>query len=284
MQGLIMSEDTLPKNEVEVQEQPSTTETPLPVDETPKKSPKAEKKAVAKYYIPIEVGQEMTGKVKTLADFGAFIDLGLTVDGLVHISELSRRRVTDVKEVLEKDQEVGVWVKSVDRTRGRIGLTMLKPVERKYGEIAEGDTLKGEIKRIESYGVFVDVGLEREGLVHVSELSHEYVKSPADVVTVGDEVNVKVLKIDARKKQVNLSIKALLEPPVMEASENSGRQEKEYIVVEEDEEPAPTTMAVAFERVNLISRSSRRKAPRSRRRNKRMDAVVARTLKSGQKE
>lgn len=279
-----MSEDTLPKNEVEVQEQPSTTETPLPVDETPKKSPKAEKKAVAKYYIPIEVGQEMTGKVKTLADFGAFIDLGLTVDGLVHISELSRRRVTDVKEVLEKDQEVGVWVKSVDRTRGRIGLTMLKPVERKYGEIAEGDTLKGEIKRIESYGVFVDVGLEREGLVHVSELSHEYVKSPADVVTVGDEVNVKVLKIDARKKQVNLSIKALLEPPVMEASENSGRQEKEYIVVEEDEEPAPTTMAVAFERVNLISRSSRRKAPRSRRRNKRMDAVVARTLKSGQKE
>jgi len=203
---------------------------------------------------------------------------------LVHISELSRRRVTNVKDVLEKDQDVVVWVKSVDRARGRIGLTMLKPIERKYGEISEGDALKGEIKRIESYGVFVDVGLEREGLVHVSELSHEYVKSPADVVTVGDAVDVQVLKIDARKKQVNLSIKALLEPPATASSANAPKQKEEYVVVEQDDEPAPTTMAIAFERLNLIPKSTRKKMMRSRKRNKRMDSVVARTLKSGQKK
>jgi len=277
-----MSEDTLPKNEVQTQEQTPATETPAPVAETPKKSSKAEKKAAAKYYIPIEVGQELTGKVKTLADFGAFIDLGLTVDGLVHISELSRRRVTNVQDVLKKDQEVVVWVKNVDRTRGRIGLTMLKPIERKYGDIAEGDALEGEIKRIESYGVFVDVGLEREGLVHVSELSHEYVKSPADVVTVGETVAVQVLKVDARKKQVNLSIKALQEPPATEASGEA--REAAFIDVEVDDEPAPTTMAVAFERLNLIPKTRGKKSVRRRRRNKRMDDVVARTLKTGQSD
>jgi len=98
---------------------------------TPKSTSKA-KKPKAKYYIPVKVGDKLEGKIKTIADFGAFVDLSMAVDGLVHISELSRRRVQNVKDVVSVGQEVTVWVKSVDAERGRIGLTMIKPVEHRY--------------------------------------------------------------------------------------------------------------------------------------------------------
>jgi len=281
-----MSEETLVPNEApEVgapQETPqaSAAETnEATVEKQSAKSPrKTPKKAKAKYYIPLEIGQQLTGKVKTLADFGAFIDLSMTIDGLVHISELARRRVQSVKDVLSEGQEVTVWVKSVDTARGRIGLTMIKPIERRYSDIKEGDVLEGEVKRIEGYGVFVAVGLEREGLVHVSELSHEFVKSATDVVSEGDTVKVKVLKVDARKKQVNLSIKALLEPP---AKTDAGAVAEKYIVEEVDEEPMPTAFAAAFAKIGTPVRQTKRRMKR-RKRSRRMDDVIARTLKTGE--
>lgn len=238
---------------------------------------KTSQKAKAQFYIPLKVDQKLTGKVKTLADFGAFIDLGMAIDGLVHISELARRRVQNVKDVLSEGQEVTVWVKSVDTERGRIGLTMIKPIERRYSDIKEGDVLEGEVKRIEGFGVFVDVGLEREGLVHVSELSHEFVKSATDVVSEGDTVQVKVLKVNARKKQVNLSIKALLEPPAKSEEE---LVKEEYVMEEVDEEPMPTAFAAAFAKIGTPVKQPQKRRVKRRKRNRRLDDVIARTLKT----
>ncbi len=275
-----MSEETLVQNEVAPENgapEASVTETgdsAVQKAESPKKTPK---KTKAKYYIPLKPGQQLTGKVKTIADFGAFIDLNMAIDGLVHISELARRRVQNVKDVLSEGQEVTVWVKTVDTERGRIGLTMIKPIERRYSDISEGDVLEGEVKRIEGFGVFVDIGLAREGLVHVSELSHEYVKSAADVVSVGDKVQVKVLKVDPRKKQVNLSIKALQEAPAREAEE---AEDEEYFEEFVEEEPAPTAFAAAFAKIGTPVKRTKKQRRAHRRRNRQMDEVIARTLKS----
>jgi predicted RNA-binding protein with RPS1 domain len=244
------------------------------------KKPKKPKKQI-RYYIPLEIGQKLTGKIKTITKFGAFVDLNMSVDGLIHISELSRQRVDQVTDVVSKGEEVDVWVKSVDRERGRIGLTMVKPIQRRYRDIKEDDVLEGEITRIEDYGVFVDIGLPREGLVHISELSHEYVKIPADVVAAGDTVQVKVLKVEPRRKQVNLSIKALLELPEPEVVEEEIEEEEEEVVLEEE---MPTTMAVAFGRVSADKKPSKKKQAKRRKRSKAMDEVVARTLKVSEQE
>ncbi len=269
------------------------TEASAPKEEKKTKTKKtkaaAKTKGKDKFYIPVKVGQEMKGRIKTITDFGAFVDLNLSVDGLVHISQMSRRRIENVKDVVSPGDEVTVWVKNVNRERGRVGLTMLKPLKYKYKDIHEGDILDGEVKRVESYGVFVDVGLEREGLVHVSELSHEYIKSPADAVSVGDEVKVQVLKIDVRKKQVNLSIKTLLPPPEVEEPE-----EAEEIVANQDaeeefeeEEPMTTLMAAAFGQLDNFNKPTRRKKAskkRKRNRNKAMDELVSKTLQVGQQK
>lgn len=290
-----MSEETPVKSEVVTQEitpdavpqAEKTEEVVAPaVQETPKKARTPKPKPQAQYYIPVKLGQKLTGKVKTIADFGAFIDLSMAVDGLVHISEMAHRRVTKVTDVVSEGDEVTVWVKSIDTERGRIGLTMLKPVERKYSEIAEGDVLEGEVKRIESYGVFVDVGLAREGLIHVSELAHDFVKEPSEVVSVGQTVQVKVLKIDGKKKQVNLSMKALIEPPVREEApvveevEEAPKVEREEEYAEE--QPMSTSMAVAFGYLEDSGKkfSKKKQAKQQHRRNKSMDDVVARTLRS----
>ncbi len=275
-------------------EAPSTEdEAPAPPKE--EKKPKAKKRKPAakgkdKYYIPVKVGQELKGRIKTITDFGAFVDLNLSVDGLVHISQMSRRRIDNVKDVVSPGDEVTVWVKNVNRERGRVGLTMLKPLKYKYKDISEGDVLDGEVKRVENYGVFVDVGLEREGLVHVSELSHEYVKSPEEAVSVGDEVKVQVLKIDVRKKQVNLSIKALLEPPEVEEPEEAAAVYTEQQAEEEfeEEEPMSTMMAAAFSQLDGFKQPVRRKkSPKKRKRNRNkamMDELVSKTLQVGQQE
>lgn len=258
--------------------QTETTSSDMKVSETkPSKKPVKTRPVIK---VSLSRGQELKGVVKTITDFGAFIDINLPQDGLVHISELSRGRVDKVSDVISVGDEVTVWVKNLDKERNRISLTMRKPVEYSYDDIQVDDVLEGEVTRIEKYGVFVDIGLEREGLVHVSELSHEFVKTPEGVVSVGDTVKVKVVKVNKRKKQVNLSIKALLEPPELE---EEVQEEEEEIF--EDTMPMSTTMAAAFSAFNSTSRkssTSKKSTSKSRRKRTTMDDVIARTLKSHQ--
>ena len=290
-----MSEETpIVTNENQVEES-STVEAPAPVvsdaEATPPEATSSEtktnkkSKARPRVKISLKKGQELAGKVKTITDFGAFIDIDLPQDGLVHISELARHRVEKVSDVVAVGDEVTVWVKDLDKERNRISLTMLKPVEKRYSDIQVDDVLDGTVTRIEKYGVFVDVGLEREGLVHVSELSHEYVKTPEEVVSVGDTVQVKVIKINKKKKQVNLSMKALLTPPEPEMEEVAESQEAAF----EEAEPMTTTMAAAFGLLNAANDvededKEKDKSSKSRRRSNELANVIARTLDTRQSD
>jgi small subunit ribosomal protein S1 len=234
--------------------------------------------------------QQLSGKVKNITAFGAFVDLGLPQDGLVHISELSRKKVEKVEDVVAVNQEVDVWVKKVDRKRGRISLTMIKPVMRRIKDIEEEDKITGTVTRLETYGAFIDIDSDRDGLVHISQITHDYIKHPQEALEIGQEVNVKVLKVNRKKRQVDLSIKALIEPPVVEtrveepqpmAAQTSSRPKKDDGYELEEEEPAATAMAVAFASLqgkddDDDARSDSR--GRSNRHRKEQDDIISRTL------
>ncbi|UCC89747.1 MAG: S1 RNA-binding domain-containing protein [Anaerolineales bacterium] len=185
----------------------------------------------------LKPGMELRGKVKSTTDFGAFVDMGIAQDGLVHISELVRRRVSKVSDVVAIGDEVQVWVKKVDKKRGRISLTMVRPVTRRFKELKPEMVVDGVVTRMEPYGVFVDIGTGRDGLVHVSELTEGYIGSVDEVVSVGDKVQVRVLKVDRKARKVDLSMKEFTETPAAPAPEP----------VVEQSEPTPTVMALAFQ-------------------------------------
>jgi transcriptional accessory protein Tex/SPT6 len=238
----------------------------------------------------LQSGQRLTGKIKNIAEFGAFVDIGIAQDGLVHISELSKQKVDKVTDVVGQGQEVEVWVKKVDTKRGRISLTMIKPVTRKFKDIAEDTELEGIVTRLEPYGAFVDVGSDRDGLVHISQITHEYIKHPQDALTVGQEIRVKVLKVNKKKRQVDLSVKALLPPPPppeeVKVVDEIKVVERERAVEEVsegyEEEPKPTAMAVAMAALqgSLPDRSSRGgDTPKGKNKRKReIDDIISRTL------
>lgn len=180
----------------------------------------------------LKPGDALKGKVAGIELAGAFVDIGLEVNGFVHISNLAERKVNRVDELLELGQEVDVWVANVDPQAGRLELTMVKPVELQWDQIKPGMLLTGKVVRIEGFGAFVDIGAERHGLVHVSEMSSEYVRDPKEVVSVGNQVEVSVLEVDRKKRQIRLSMKAASITPEFED--------------EEPEEELPTAMEVAL--------------------------------------
>jgi small subunit ribosomal protein S1 len=198
-----------------------------------------------------------TGKVIKTTLAGAVVDIGLEIPGVVHISQLQEQPTNRVEDVVKSGQEVEVWIKRVDPKKGRIDLTMIQPLEMEWRELTKGMNLTGKVTRLEKFGAFVDIGAERPGLVHISEMTHDYIKSPADVVKEGDEVNVQVLEVNRRKKQIKLSMKALEEKPevilkaVQQSKEKSKDKEREREREKkeepaEQEEPIPTAMEMAL--------------------------------------
>jgi len=237
----------------------------------------------------LQIGQRLTGKVKNIADFGAFIDIGIAQDGLVHISELAKQKVEKVTDVISQGQEVEVWVKKVDTKRGRISLTMIKPIALKLRDIAEETELEGVVTRLESYGAFVDIGTDRDGLVHISQITYDYIKHPEDVLQVGQKVSVKVLKVNRKKRQVDLSIKILLPPPpapeeFKKVEEVRSQSRSEVVEEVAEEEPAATAMAIAYAalhgEVPLTKSSKNLNLAKHKGKNKKkeIDDIVARTL------
>jgi ribosomal protein S1 len=212
--------------------------------------------------LDLEPGVELEGRVKSITDFGAFVDLGIAQDGLVHISELVPRRVAKVSDVVQVGDEVRVWVKKVDKKRGRISLTMVKPVTRRLRDLKPDTVVEGVVTRIESYGVFVDIGTRRDGLVHVSELAEGYIESPQDVVSVGDKVQVRILKVDRKARKVDLSMKEFVTAPAPPEPEP---------VAEPEGDAAQTAMALAFQAA--IDNNGKEKKRRG------IDKMIAESLK-----
>jgi small subunit ribosomal protein S1 len=164
----------------------------------------------------IHAGDILDGKVQRLAPFGAFVDIG-GVDGLVHISQVSHNHVDDVSTVLSEGQEVKVKVLSVDQENERISLsikdTLPGPWATVEQEVAKGSVLKGTVKRLVSFGAFVELFPGVEGLVHISQISHKHINTPHEVLKEGEEVEVKVLDVNADEKRLSLSIKELQSNP-----------------------------------------------------------------------
>ncbi len=179
--------------------------------------------------------------------------------------------MNNVRDVLSEGQEITVWVRSVDPARSRIDLTMHKPPSLDWEDIQEGQVLSGKVVRIEKFGVFVDIGAERPGLVHISELADGYVNTPSDVVQRGDVVEVKVIGVNRRKNQIDLSMKALATPTQPESRE------------EQDE--IPTAMALALQRalaesdtrIQLSERQPSARRPSQQKRTE-QDDILRRTL------
>jgi ribosomal protein S1 len=179
----------------------------------------------------LKPAMQLKGRVTRLGLYGAFVDIDAEKEGFIHISMLKQEHVNRVEDVLQEGQEVEVWVHKVDREVGRIELTMIRPIQLKWNKLKTGLRLKGKVVRVESYGAFIDVGAERPGLVHVSELSADYVSDPGEIVRVGDEVDVSVIDFDRKKRQIRLSMKELM---------------LEIEPDEEIEEEAPTAMEIAL--------------------------------------
>ena len=183
----------------------------------------------------LEPKMKVAGKVLKTSLAGAIVDVGVGVPGVIHISKISKESISRVSDVLKEGQDVEVWIQRTDPEKKKIELTMLEPLGLDWSDIRPEMELNGVVTRIEKYGVFVDIEAERPGLVHISEMAHGYVRTPTDIVQKGQEVSVKVLKVNRRKKQIKLSMKALEEPPV-----------DEY-VIEDDEDDKKEETPTAFE-------------------------------------
>ncbi|MBP2664891.1 MAG: ispH [Firmicutes bacterium] len=160
-------------------------------------------------FAKLTVGQNITGKVSRLANFGAFVDVG-GIDGLIHISDLSWQRVKTPQEVVNVGDEVTVVVLKVDPEAKKLSLS-LKDLERDpwYATVetlAVGTVLTGTVSKLAKFGAFVELQKGVEGLVHISEMAERRVTSPEEIVNVGQQVAVKILAIDKENKRIALSI------------------------------------------------------------------------------
>ncbi len=176
---------------------------------------KAEKQAAA--WEKIKEGAELQGTVKQIEKFGAFVDLG-GVDGLIHISELSWGRIKSPSEVLSVGQIVNVYVLSVDTEKKKISLGYRRAADNPWNNINEkyhvGDVVEVKIERLVPFGAFAQIEVGLEGLIHISQISHKRVGTPAEVLKVGQYVNAKIMEIDVEKKKIELSMKELEEPEI----------------------------------------------------------------------
>jgi len=191
---------------------------------------------------------QFSGSVIKTTLAGAIVDIGLEMPGVVHISQLQKEPVNRVEDVIQVGQSVVVWVRRVEPKRDRLELTMIEPLALEWRDIEKGMVVKGMVTRIEKFGVFVEIGAERPGLVHISEITHEYIQNPQQEVKVGDEVEVKVLEVNRRKKQIKLSMKALEEKPVVveKPISKKKRETPPKKEPEETEEPVQTAMEIAL--------------------------------------
>ncbi|WP_296173777.1 30S ribosomal protein S1 [uncultured Streptococcus sp.] len=183
--------------------------------------------ARAEVFGKLAVGDVVTGKVARITSFGAFIDLG-GVDGLVHLTELSHERNVSPKSVVTVGEEIEVKILDLNEEEGRVSLSLKAttpgPWDGVEQKLAKGDVVEGTVKRLTDFGAFVEVLPGIDGLVHVSQISHKRIENPKEALKVGQEVQVKVLEVNADAERVSLSIKALEERPAQEEGQKGEKR------------------------------------------------------------
>ena len=234
----------------------------------------------------LRTSMELKGTIKRIELYGAFVDIGIGVDGLLHISQLGKPNVRNVEDVVKTGEEVPVYVLKVDLENRRIALSLVKPPMMSWDDVREGTVVMGKVVRLEKFGVFVEIGAERPGMIHVSELASGYVNSPSDVVKVGDDVRAQIIKVNKKKKRIDLSLKALEMPPEPSA--------KSVAIPDEEEEYVPTAMEVALRRAmeangqTMPEREGRggkkgKRGDQKRKREREMEDIFERTLRGSRR-
>jgi len=187
----------------------------------------ARKEMEAEFWEGLEVDQEFEGKVKTLKDYGAFVDLG-GADGFLHIGQISWAHIKHPNEVLSEGQEINVKVVKIDAEKQKISLTMKgmgpNPWDSAANRYTPETVISGLVTRVTDFGAFIELEPGIEGLVHISELDYKRVRKVTDVCRVGQEVSAKVLEFDQNRKRVSLSLKQLKEDPAI--AEEAATQEE----------------------------------------------------------
>lgn len=272
---------------------PTQEQTPVATMETTAPAPTAEASNDSGPVVKLlSVGQALQGTVKRITEFGAFVDIGVGRDGLVHISELSTTRVAKVSDLLKEGQQVTLWIKKLDRDRNRISLTMIEPGKRTIRDLQVGEVVEGTVTRILPYGAFIDIGVGRDALLHVREMAEGFVAKPEDVVKAGDTVEVRIIEIARRRNRIDVSMKGLRPEP-----EPAPRQVEEppASAPEKEEEPefedrfadveALTTMQLAFlkaqERSGVVlptGKGKKQKRNQSRQKRAAQEDIISRTL------
>ncbi len=200
-----------------------------------------------KFWGDVETGKQYIGTVKSLTNYGAFVDIG-GVDGLVHISELSWDRIKHPSEVVSVGDSIEVYVKDLDTENQKVSLGFKKvednPWEKLRNEYPIGSAFKAPVVSLTQFGSFVRILPGIDGLVHISEISHERVEKVADALKVGDEVEVKLLDVDFDRKRISLSIKALLDKP-----EEEVQNEEDSVVASASEEEVTVAPEMVEEEV-----------------------------------
>jgi len=224
----------------------------------------------------LEKKMRVKGTVERLELYGAFIDIGLDAPALIHISKMGKKRVNRVSDALSIGDEVEVWVEKVDPQQNQVMVSMMEPLAVDWSDLKERQVYTGTVTRLENFGAFVDIGAEREGLVHISEMSHDYVKHPSEVVTVDDEIQVQVLGFNRRKRRIDLSMKALLDAP----RDAEVATAEDVAAMEAENEDLPTAMEIAMRRaMQKEQRQGEGKKRDRQRKQKSQDDILSRTLK-----
>ncbi len=199
----------------------------------------------------LKKGERRQGTVSSIVNFGAFVDIGGGVDGLVHVSELSWKHVDHPSEVVSVGEEVWVEVLDVDLERERVSLSLKATQEDPWREFERtyqaGEVISGQVTKLVPFGAFVRVAEGIEGLVHISELSNEHVDSPEQVVQVGALVRVKVVDVDVSRRRISLSIKRVSEEEFALPEPEITAEATEEVSAEVAPEPSAETEAVLAE-------------------------------------
>jgi small subunit ribosomal protein S1 len=205
-----------------------------------------------KFLEGLQKGERRKGTVSSIVNFGAFVDLG-GVDGLVHVSELSWKHVDHPSEVVAVGQEVEVEVLDVDLERERVSLSLKATQEDPWKEFERtstaGSVIEGQVTKLVPFGAFVRVAPGIEGLVHISELSHEHVDTPESVLSVGDTVTAKVIDVDVQRRRVSLSMRQVTDKP----RQPEIQVEEAPTAVEAAPEMAPAGVAIPQEIVDAVA-------------------------------